>query len=400
MTRASAFALLAAGALIVAGVPARAAPGVPVRVSLEIASCAELEARQIEELVRISATVVPSTDETAVAVKVACNGETLMITARRPSSDARPLRRLVRLQEVGEASRARLVSLAVTELATALAHAAGTRSGRAGPAPASRGRASTERTSTPPPRGVAAVVPPEPAAPPAAPAADDEGSSERGAEPVPPPAPPPAATTATPQARPELTAAPKPDPRPVAVVREASPSAARPVDVVLLARGGAEYFPRAFGTTASGGLRLSLDGARRPGLTFDLQGSTAGVPVSVGSVTVTTIALVPSLHARIESDSGRWSARAGAGPKVGYSFLGGNPSAPPSEAAGFTFSAPWAGISSFVALRARPAGPIVIELAGEGGVVLSPLAGLVDGRREVTITGPWLALFAAAGVLL
>jgi hypothetical protein len=185
----------------------------------------------------------------------------------------------------------------------------------------------------------------------------------------------------------------------VTVARPASPSDAGGVRIVLLARGGAEHFPRAFGTTASGGLRLSLDGDRRLGLTFDLQGSSATVPVSAGSVTVTTIALVPSLHARIEADGGRWSARAGVGPKLAFSVLGGTPNAAPSAATGDTFSAAWAGVSSFAAIRARPARPLALEVSGEGGVVLSPLAGLVGGQREVAIAGPWVAFFAAAGVL-
>jgi hypothetical protein len=379
---------------MMAAAPERAAAEGPVRLSLEVAPCADLEARRVEELVRLSATVVPSADETAVAVEVTCEGETLAITARRRSPGARPLRRLVRLQEVGEASRARLVSLAVTELATALDHAS-----------TARGPASAKRAPVASQHPVAAPV----AAAPAVVATEDEPSAthsaEPGAAPDSSPAPPPAAATPTPP-RPNHAAAsqrnaPPPSPPAVAVVaRAAAPSGGHTVQLVLLARGGAEHFPRAFGTAASGGLRLSLDGARRLGLTFDLQGSTADVPVSAGSVTVSTLALVPSLHARIESEGGRWGVRAGAGPKLGFGIFGGNPSAPPSEATRATYSAPWIGISSFAALRARPAGPIVIEISGEGGVVLSPLAGLVDGRREVAISGPWLAIFAAAGVLL
>jgi hypothetical protein len=319
-----------------------------------------------------------------VAVKVTCDGETLVITARRRAPDARTLRRLVRLQEVGEASRARLVSLAVTELATALDHAS-----------AAPGHASVRRAPVASRRAGAAAVP----AGPAAAAADEETIPARSDEPrtpappadaAPKDAPPPVAVVPPPRPPPRIAAASPPEPAPagVAIARAAAPYQ-RPLQVVLLARGGAEHYPRAFGTTATAGLRLSLDGARRLGLTFDLQGSTTHVPVSEGSVTVSTIALVPALHAHIESEEGRWGVRVGAGPKLGYGIFGGNPSAPPSQATRSTFSAPWIGISSFAALRARPAGPIVIELSGEGGLVLSPLAGLVDGQAEVAISGPW-----------
>jgi hypothetical protein len=404
-----------------------AASDVPVRVSLEIASCAELEAHEVEELVKLSATVATHDDATAVAVEVGCAREALVLTARRRSAGARSLRRLVRIQEVGEVSRARLVSLAVTELATAFDHGVDTRGGGRERIPASlQQRVAAERAAPPRPRVVAARNPAQPTGPAATASAEDEEGGARTVDSRTPAVPSPGTDPRDPA--PEQGSPPNPAPGPPAAKAEEQPGSseresngqahgdAAPAAVavaaavprpsaaatraVLLLRGGAEDFPQGFGRAVGGGLRLSLDGARRIGLTVDVQGSNVRVPVSAGSVTVSIVALAPSLHARIDGDSGRWDARAGVGPKLGVAVLSGSPSAPPSGATGSTFSAPWAGVSSFAAIRARPAGPLVLELSAEGGVVLSPVSGLVDGHREVAVTGPWLALFAAAGLLL
>jgi hypothetical protein len=424
--------LLSLGTLIAAaafGSTTHAASDAPIRVSLEIASCAELEAHEVEDLVRLSATVTTHDDAMAVAVEVSCTGEALLLTARRRSAGGRSLRRFVRIQEVGEVSRARLVSLAVTELATAFDHGGDACCGGPDRLSASPPQRVAAERAAPPRARIAAARIPAPQTGPAATAStgDDEGGA-RTAESNTPAAPSSRNRTEPRDPPPEQGSPPNPAPGPPAVKAEAQPesseresdgdphgdstpagvaiavAAPRPraatTSAVLLARGGAEDFFRGFGRTTGVGLRLSLDGARRIGLTVDAQGSTARVPVSAGSVTVSTVALAPSLHARIDGAGGRWDLRAGVGPKLGVAFLSGSPSAPPSEAAGSTFSAPWAGVSSFAALRARPVGPLVLELSAEGGVVLSPVSGLVDGRREVAVTGPWLALFAGAGLLL
>jgi hypothetical protein len=421
--------LLSLGTLIAAAAYApntNAASDVPVRVSVEIASCTELEAHEVEELVKLSATVATHDDATAVAVEVGCAREALVLTARRRSAGARSLRRLVRIQEVGEGSRARLVSLAVTELATAFDHGVDARDGPERIPASPQQRVAAERAAPPRSRVVATRTPAQPTGPAATASAEDDEGAARAVESRTPTVPSPGTDPRDPA--PEQASPPNPAPDPLAAKAEAQPGSseresdrkahgdAAPAAVavtaavprpsaaatraVLLLRGGAEDFPQGFGRAVGGGLRLSLDGARRFGLTVDLQGSNVRVPVSAGSVTVSMVALAPSLHARIDGDSGRWDARAGVGPKLGVAFLSGSPSAPPSGATGSTFSAPWAGVASFAAVRARPAGPLVLELSAEGGVVLSPVSGLVDGRREVAVTGPWLALFAAAGLLL
>jgi hypothetical protein len=146
-----------------------------------------------------------------------------------------------------------------------------------------------------------------------------------------------------------------------------------------------------------GGLRLADDSFRVFGWAIDLLEHHGGMDTMGGRVAIDTLTVGASAVAHRE-----WryvGVRGGLGFRLGATILRGLSSDDRAVHAG---EVSWAAGGPFgmVGAHVVPVRGFVIDLAGEGGYWLFPTGGLVNGRREVAVEGPWLGVQLGFGIVL
>jgi hypothetical protein len=146
-----------------------------------------------------------------------------------------------------------------------------------------------------------------------------------------------------------------------------------------------------------GGVSVGRDQFPSIGWTVDVLAEHGETSVSLGKVAMDTFTAGASLVLYR-----RWSVvvfQMGLGLRAGAARLSGTPSNP-SEAEASSGVAPWGWPTATAGLRLHPVGPLVIALAGETGYVVLPMSGAVQGKKEITVEGPWIGTQLSFGLTL
>lgn len=150
------------------------------------------------------------------------------------------------------------------------------------------------------------------------------------------------------------------------------------------------------GFLAGGGLRLAHDLPQHVGWSTDAFVEHGAASTTVGIVAVDEISVDATLfytrHWR------RIGFRLGAGARGGAVRLAGAPGS--ASAHGGTVWGPWGGLLGRFSAVLTPWHRLVVELGVDGGYVLVPVAGLVDGVRQVAVDGGWVGFSVAIGAFL
>ncbi|MEO7092616.1 MAG: hypothetical protein ABI175_05145 [Polyangiales bacterium] len=158
------------------------------------------------------------------------------------------------------------------------------------------------------------------------------------------------------------------------------------------------FFPRS-GPSTSLGLRLGGDRGWLGflGWSADMQADHASVPVALGAVALDTVSASFALTAF--ERLGAITVRGGLGVRLGAARITGETSDSAriegSSIAGF-FAAPHAVAS----VSLSPWGPLVIEAAAEGGMVVAPVRGHIAGERDVGVAGGFFGATLGVGAAL
>lgn len=191
----------------------------------------------------------------------------------------------------------------------------------------------------------------------------------------------------------ELTEPPRAARAPVAAqpVLEAPPLERLRLSALGLGRG---TFAGA-GFLGGAALRLSRYHARHLGWLVELEVAHGSAAVSVGSVSTTLLSIGTAFVAH--QSWRKIGIHGGIGLRFGAAQLRGESDA---GARGASFWGPWVGPMATLGLVAAPVRRLALELGLEGGYVVTPVGGLVDGRREVAVEGGWIGLYLGLGVFL
>jgi hypothetical protein len=138
-----------------------------------------------------------------------------------------------------------------------------------------------------------------------------------------------------------------------------------------------------------GGLGVGWDSPRHIGLTFDLLARHGNVSVDLGAITVDTLSLGAGL-----SFWQSWShlrLRMGAGLRGGLVRFAGEPT-DPVVTQGATFLGGWLGPALTLGVTLGLGKRVGLEVATEGGYVLVPVTGQVNGMPAAVIAGPFWGL--------
>ncbi len=153
------------------------------------------------------------------------------------------------------------------------------------------------------------------------------------------------------------------------------------------------------GTTVLGGagLRLARD-------SFDPIGWVADAGVHHGSQTtslgdVSTDVIDVGAAVVVHRAWNAWNVHLGGGVRGGAVELSGI-AGPMAAAHGDRFWAPWFGVFALGSLDVLVGHRFIIDATIEGGEVLLPVGGLVDGRRVVAVDGTWVQASVGVGVFL
>jgi hypothetical protein len=205
---------------------------------------------------------------------------------------------------------------------------------------------------------------------------------EREATPPPKPASPPPAAPKPPEISPPTAH---------------TPLTKEPRRLQLSAVGAGHGFFAGSGFLAGGGLRIAQDLTRHYfGWSSDVSAEHGAATVTAGIVNVDVLSVEASLFF-----SRHWrklGIRIGAGARGGAVHLAGTPAT--SSVRGSTVWGGWVGPLGRASLVVTPTRRFVIELGLDGGYVLVPVAGLVDGARKVAIDGGWVGFSVALGAFL
>jgi hypothetical protein len=160
--------------------------------------------------------------------------------------------------------------------------------------------------------------------------------------------------------------------------------------------GGLKYFsPGAPALLAGGGLRLAGDLSDRTGWMLDAQVHHGTTSVSLGQVSTDVLGFgaVGYVHKAWSA----WRVELGGGVRGGAVLMTGVPDAMVTAS---RFWAPWVGPVALADLELAVRDQLVLVLDVEGGYVVSPVGGLVDGLREVAIDGAWIGVHLGIGIVL
>jgi hypothetical protein len=198
---------------------------------------------------------------------------------------------------------------------------------------------------------------------------------EREATPPPTPTPPPPSP---------------PPPAPIA----APPSQKSRLQLSAFASGQGLFAGTGF--LAGGGLRIAQDFPQHIGWSTDAFAEHGSASSSIGAVAIDVLSVDATLF--YSKHWRRIGIRAGAGARGGAVRLDGSPAA--GAAHGGTVWGPWGGPLGRLSAVVTPWRRLVFELAVDGGYVLVPVAGFVDGQRQVAVDGGWVGFSVAVGAFL
>jgi hypothetical protein len=182
----------------------------------------------------------------------------------------------------------------------------------------------------------------------------------------------------------------------LAMVRAQGERSTRSHFRLLVLGGGVNFFSNA-GFLGGGGLRLARDHARRIGWMIDVQADHGTASASLGKVSTDVVSVGAGFV--FHQPWTRVSLRLGGGLRGGAVRLSGVP-APSPDAHGATFWAPWVGPMALGSVGVVATRRLTLDLTVEGGYVVSPVGGLVNGRREVAVDGAWIGFQLGVGIFL
>ena len=350
-------------------------PALPVQLSPCLA--ATVEESEVRRLLAIEVGSLPA----AVAAAVTALRAALDCSDGNPlvadlSIEAQPggqsALRSVDLSGQGPSGRARLLALALAELAQAVVHEPSQAAGALDGPPAADGpdaHADPSRTTAPPTPGAHPAEPLDASLPAAL-------------------APPTARTAATPSSQDASTPAlPASQPQPRGLYVQAG--------LALLLPFALQPAPLHVG----GGLRLGGDHRHHLGWDLDFQGMAARRRTALGELGSDLL----SSRATLQAHLSLWALRLrlGLGLRIGAARIGGAP----SDATQVTAQERWAPvggplISAAVTLAPASLRRLRIDLGVEGGYLLWSATARVDGMPALALAGPWLGLSLSLGASL
>ena len=169
------------------------------------------------------------------------------------------------------------------------------------------------------------------------------------------------------------------------------PAPARPLRVVALVERRAFLATTAWVTGV--GVRVAQDGALL-GWSAEMVASQGVSATSLGEVAMDVVGV--ALAATVGATWSVVSARGTAGVRFGAARLSGVPRGDDVE--GRSVRGPWGGPFFGGSVSIVPFKPLVIEASIESGYVVAPVHARVDGARQVSVAGVWLAGALAVGV--
>lgn len=177
------------------------------------------------------------------------------------------------------------------------------------------------------------------------------------------------------------------------VVKARLPSPPPPLRIVALIDRRAFLAKTAWVTGL--GVRVARDSALF-GWSAEMVASQGTAKASLGEVAmdVVGVALAATVGARV----GVFSGRAAAGLRGGAARLSGVPRGDDIE--GRSVRGAWGGPFLGASASMVPFKPLVIEVSIESGYVVAPVHARVDGERQVSVAGVWIAGALAIGVTL
>jgi hypothetical protein len=161
--------------------------------------------------------------------------------------------------------------------------------------------------------------------------------------------------------------------------------------------GGATKFFGGTGVLAGAGVRVAGDAFAPLSWIGDFQAHHGTLTTHAGDVSTNILALGAAIAVR--RTWGAWSVNLGCGLRGGAAELAGVAMPGTTTQAG-RFWAPWLGIGALGSVDLRLPHRFVVAATLEGGDVIVPVGGLVDGQRTVAIDGTWLAVEIGFGVFL
>jgi hypothetical protein len=172
----------------------------------------------------------------------------------------------------------------------------------------------------------------------------------------------------------------------------------------IVARGGGMMFFSRTSLLGGGGLELARDLSPRFGFIVDAQANHGVESTSLGQVDTDVLAVGAAITVRRAwrshaSPDRRAIVSLGAGVRAGAVHLTGVPDIT-MAVDGAQFWAPWFGPLALARVDFDVNGRITFGAALEGGYVALPVVGLVNGVRDVAISGAWLELYLGVGVIL
>jgi hypothetical protein len=177
-----------------------------------------------------------------------------------------------------------------------------------------------------------------------------------------------------------------------AVEKHRPPPALRPLRVVALASG--QFFFTQAGALWGGGLRVGQDRGRGLAWAVDALAHHGSAQTALGDVVADTISVGPM--ALYQHRWPRVALRIGGGARGGAARLEGQPGAPGVHGAAVWSG--WLGPLAAASLTVAPASRLALELGLEGGYVVVPFGGRVDGVRQVAIDGAWIGAQLGVGL--
>jgi hypothetical protein len=162
----------------------------------------------------------------------------------------------------------------------------------------------------------------------------------------------------------------------------------------VMARGGGMAFFSGTGVLGGAGVLVGQDFKPSVGWQSDVQALHATTGTSLGAVSTDVIALGAALV--VHYTWRRMGVRGGVGLRGGAVRMAGEGMG--EEIRANSLWGPFGGVMGTLSLGVAATRRLALEVGIEGGYVLVPVAGLVDGRRAVAIEGGWVGFHAGVGI--
>jgi hypothetical protein len=151
------------------------------------------------------------------------------------------------------------------------------------------------------------------------------------------------------------------------------------------------------GFLGGGGLRVTARFRYHLGVSADVMSTTGRVSTQAGQVRIADVSGQASFV--FHQDWSHVSLLVGAGLRVGGAYLSGSPTTPANTVGGGGWGT-WLGPLGSIGLSIEPVRRLHLGLDTEVGYAARPVYGVINTERTVSLSGVWLGLRLAIGVVL